>query len=75
MTEMNFRKLQGRIKEVCGTQEKFADALGISTVSLYKKLNNMSPWKQDEILNACKILQIDPRNIYVYFFTQSVKKT
>ena len=37
----DFSKLRGKIKEVFGTQEKFAKAMGMSSVSLSAKLNNI----------------------------------
>ena len=39
---MNWRydKLRGKIKEVCGTQDMFAEKLGIGRVSLRQRLNN-----------------------------------
>ena len=38
--EFNFSKLRGRIVEKFGKQEDFAKAVGISYVSLSKRLNN-----------------------------------
>lgn len=73
--EMDYRKLQGRIKEVFGTQEAFAGALGISGVSVTKKLKCQTPWKQSEIDKACDLLGIIPNDMYLYFFTKRVKKS
>ena len=35
----DYSKLRGKIKEVFGTQAKFAKAMGMSTVTLSAKLN------------------------------------
>ena len=64
----NYAKLKGKIKEVCDTQEKFAELMGLSTVSISKKLNNTGLWNQKEIDKACSILNIEPSNISDYFF-------
>lgn len=68
----DYSKLRGKIKEVCGTQDKFSDELGIGRVSLSKRLNNQLEFSQDEIINSCRILGIDSIDIPVYFFTPIV---
>lgn len=67
--EFSFRKLSGKIKEVCGTQEVFAEKLEISEHSLSNKLNGKTPFKQAEILKACNILGIGTKEIHDYFFS------
>ena len=39
----DYSKLRGKIKEVFGTQAKFAKAMGMSTVTLSAKLNGTVP--------------------------------
>ena len=68
----NYQKLRGRIKEICGTQDVFADMLGIGRVSLSKRLNNLLEFSQDEIYKSCEILKINPVDIPTYFFTLKV---
>lgn len=68
MAEKGFWKLRGRIREIYGTQENFASALGVSKVSLSHKLTGQAPWKQSEIVKACDLLKIDARNVCAYFF-------
>lgn len=63
----NYNKLRGKIKEHFGTQEKFANALGISDTSLTKKLNNIVFFNQNEMKNAKELLNLE--NIDEYFFT------
>lgn len=67
--KFNHSKLRGKIKEVFGTQEAFADAMGISTTSLSAKLNGSVEFKLSEVVQAVKILQLEEKDIAVYFFT------
>lgn len=69
---MSYGKLRGRILEVFGTNEAFANALGIDPSSLSAKLNNKSPWKREEIEKACELLEIPIEEVHLYFFTQKV---
>lgn len=64
----NYAKLLGRITELCGTQAKFANALGLSERSVSLKLNGKIGWKQSEIAKACEILRIESTEIGNYFF-------
>lgn len=68
----DYRKLRGKIKEVCGTQDDFARKLGIGRVSLSQRLNNLSEFSQDEIYKTCDILGIEKEEISVYFFNRNV---
>ena len=67
-----YEKLRGKIKEVCGTQEAFAEKLGIGRVSLSQRLNNQLEFSQDEIFKSCEILKIDFSELPEYFFTTNV---
>lgn len=44
----DYRMLRGKIREVCETQDNFADKLGIGRVSLSHRLNNKLEFSQDE---------------------------
>lgn len=68
----DYRKLRGKIKEVCGTQDKFSEKLGIGRVSLSQRLNNQLEFSQDEMFKSCDILGIKRSEISVYFFTLQV---
>lgn len=68
----DYRILRGKIREVCGTQDVFADRLGIGRVSLSQRLNNRLEFSQDEIFKACNILGISQKEIPIYFFNQKV---
>ena len=68
----DYRKLRGRIKEMCGTQDSFALKLGIGRVSLSQRLNNQLEFSQSEMLKSCQILDINQEDIPVYFFNLDV---
>ena len=71
----DYRKLRGKIKEVFGTQDNFAKALGIGRVSLSQRLNNYLDFSQREINKACILLNISKEEIPTYFFTIKVQKS
>ena len=71
----DYSKLKGKIKEVFGTQSAFAKAMGLSSVSLSSKLNNITHFTQVEINRACELLSIPVEFIPVYFFTEKVKSS
>jgi len=68
----NYQKLLGRIKEMCGTQDNFAELLGINRSSLSQRLNNKIEFTQEEMYKACGILSIPPDEMHAYFFNQKV---
>lgn len=45
----DYSKLRGKIREVFGTQESFAVAMKMSTVTLSAKLNGRVDWTQAEL--------------------------
>ena len=67
----NYSKLKGRIKEKYSTQSAFANSLGISTVSLYAKINNRDEFSQSEMLKCCDLLKIPKKNIPDFFYAES----
>lgn len=67
-----YDKLRGKIKEICGTQDVFAEKIGIGRVSLSQRLNNQLEFSQDEIFKACEILKIEMEDVTEYFFTKKV---
>jgi len=70
----DYSKLRGKIKEVFGTQDSFAEALGIGRVSLSQRLTNKLEFSQIEISNGAKLLGICDEQISAYFFTVRVQK-
>ena len=63
-----YAKLRGRIREKFGTQECFAKAINLNNATLSLKLNEKTQWKREEILLACKKLDIAVDEISSYFF-------
>ena len=70
--EFDYSKLKGRVKEVLGTQDVFAERLGIGRVSLSQRMTGKLEFSQSEIMLSCDILNFDPREIPEYFFTLKV---
>ena len=71
--QFDYSKLKGRIKEVFGTQAKFADAIGLSDVSVSNKLNNLVDWGQEDMVNSMEVLMLPITDIGLYFFTEMVE--
>lgn len=72
IVSFNYRKLKGRIVEKYGTQDKFAQELGITPNTLSLKLNGKGEFSQGEIAKMSDILLIKKQDIPTYFFTQKV---
>lgn len=70
----NYNKLKGKIKEILGSQDKFAEMLGISNASVSAKLNGKVPFSTTEIDMSINILKIPKRDVYFYFFNKEVEK-
>lgn len=70
----DYSKLLGRIKEICGTNERFAEAIGLGRGSLSKSLNNKREFTQPEMLISAQVLDFPVSEIPVYFFTAIVQK-
>lgn len=71
----DYSKLKGKIREVCGTQEEFAQKIGIGRVSLSQRLNNYLDFSQNEIKKACEVLGLNDSDIPTYFFIPEVQKS
>ena len=68
----DYSKLKGKIIEKCGSQTKFKELMGISHTSINKKLNNKVQFTQEDIEKAIEILELDKKDIPLYFFTTKV---
>ncbi len=73
MMNFNYAKLRGRIREIFGTEYKFAQAMKLSPQSLSKKLNGKVEFTQKEIERAIELLRIPPEEITLYFFHSRVR--
>lgn len=65
----SYAKLRGKIKEIYGTQDKFANAMEMDRSTLSFKLNGKSDWTRQEIKKSCSLLCIPIVEVYAYFFT------
>ena len=69
----NNQKLLGRITEKMGSQAEFARRMELSERTISLKLNGKVPFKQNEIVKASNLLEIDNSDIAAYFFTVYVQ--
>ena len=69
---MSYAKLRGKIREVFGTQEAFAEAIGLSKSGISLRLNGKVRWTAEEIEKAKNTLGFDAAEIGAYFFTRKV---
>ena len=67
---MNYKynKLRGRIIEKYGTQKNFAEAIGLSTNSISKKMTGKSGFSQKDIESWSEKLEIAQAENWEYFF-------
>ena len=68
--KFSYAKLKGRIVEKYGSQRDFAKAIGISECSMTAKLRGHTYFSQPEIFKIVKVLDIDPKMVTSYFFTE-----
>ncbi|MEQ2433607.1 DUF739 family protein [Blautia caccae] len=68
----DYRKLRGRIKEICGTQEAFAKGIGRSYPFISYVLNGKAYFGQNDIEASAKLLRISSDDIGEYFFNPKV---
>ena len=61
-------KLEYYLKKAGITKRMYAEALGISVQGLYNKLNNVSEFKQAEIVITCELLGLDNKTRDEIFF-------
>lgn len=71
--DIDTNKLRGRIIEMCGTLQNFADQIGVNNATVTKKLAGRSAWDQQEILRAVKVLDLEVADIPGYFFNEKVQ--
>lgn len=65
----SYAKLRGKIKEMYGSQDNFAAAIGMDRSTLSIKLNGKSDWTRTEIEKSCVLLEIPFVEAFNYFFT------
>jgi hypothetical protein len=70
--KMDYSKLRGRIVEKYGTVSEFSKHLSISRVSLDSKLHGKIRISREDVIEWCKLLEIQQDEIGAYFFTEKV---
>ncbi len=63
-----YDKLRGRIVEKFGSQSKFAEFIGVSEITVSKKMNGKVQFDQDDIVLWCDALDIPITEAGYYFF-------
>ena len=69
-----YGKLLGRIREKGFTQAQLANIAGMTPGTLSQKLNNQATFRQKEITEICKALEISADEVGAYFFVLAVRK-
>lgn len=63
-----YGRVRGKVKQVFGSMEQFADAWGKSTSIVSKKLNGKIKLTSDDIEEMSKLLGIPMDRVHEYFF-------
>lgn len=71
----DYSKLEGRIKELYGTQTNLAKYLSYGSTSLSMKLKNKVLFSQPDILELIEVLNIPDNQVSDYFFKVEVRLT
>lgn len=66
--KFNYSKLLGRMREFGYTQERLAQAIGLSKGALSAKLNNQFYFTAGDMYAICEVLNIPICEIGKYFF-------
>ena len=69
----NYSKLRGRIIEKFGTLGEFSKAMKWSERTNGLKLSGRVEWKQNEIITATRLLDVNSEDIDIYFFDVEVQ--
>lgn len=72
--EFDYSKLKGRIIEKFGSQNGFADALGVAFTVVSAKLTGLRAITKNDIIGWSNLLEIPVEEIGVYFFKLKVKE-
>lgn len=74
MQKYDYSLLRGRIREIFGSEKKFAEQLrkseiSMSTGTFNSRINGSTYFKQPEIQLMCELLGIKLEKMTIYFFT------
>ena len=67
-TDFKNRKLRGKIREVYGTEGKFAEALNTSQISVSRRFNDKVEFSKSDMELWCNMLGIPLEESGKYFF-------
>lgn len=67
MSDKPFAMLRGKIHTLFGTQEAFANAMGMHPATLNRKLCRKTDWTRPEMELACRLLGISINEVGIYF--------
>lgn len=68
-SKYNYSKILGIMREQKMTQRDLAQKIGISEVSLNKKLTNKTQFKQDEMSSILTVLGFSVHDVATIFFS------
>ena len=66
--DFKYRKLRARIKEIYGTEGKFAEVLHTSQNTVSRKFNGKTQFSTEDIKEWCSLLDISLEESGKYFF-------
>lgn len=75
----DYSKLKGKIIEVFGSQEAYAEKMNLSNTAISNKLNNKVPFSQPDIYKTLDLLNVKSSDLNFaqclkdYFFTPKVE--
>lgn len=72
--EYDYSALRGRIKEKVGTEGEFAKRINRSRNYVSKIFQGMTYFRAKDVVNASKVLELEPEQIGPYFYTIKVHK-
>ena len=73
--EFDHSALRGKIVEKFGSLKVFSQAIGKSEQTVNAKMNGRSKISQDDIIEWCNTLDLEAKDIPVYFFTLKLSKS
>ena len=71
---MHYQMLRGRIVQKFGSLRNFVAPIGLSYPTLLGKIGGSTDWTVPEMQKMCRLLEIAPKEIPSYFFTNEVEK-
>ncbi|MCI8486821.1 MAG: DUF739 family protein [Clostridia bacterium] len=72
--EYDYSKLRGKIVEKFGSISAFCQEIELSEPSIHSKLKHRTEFTQSQIIKSCILLDIQLKDMFIYFFDYKVKK-